>query len=191
MRQTRHGTRLALAAALLVTLAACGSSDGGDKIATADSPAASPSGSPSSGGSKGPGDALADMLKYAQCMRGNGVPEFPDPVQDGGGLDLSLPAGSDPAAVRAAEAKCRDLMPMGGEDTPVNPEIAKRNRELAKCMRANGVPNFPDPAPNGGLQLQNDPAKGLDPKDPVFDAATKKCGAFGPDGGGSTNEKKP
>jgi hypothetical protein len=48
-------------------------------------------------------------------------------------------------------------------------------------MRANGVPNFPDPAPGGGFVF---PAhSGLNPSTPVFRAAQAKCLKLMPGGG--------
>jgi hypothetical protein len=56
---------------------------------------------------------------------------------------------------------------------------------FAECMRANGVPNFPDPtetAPNGTarvLVLQGMVfalGSGIDPKSPAFRQAAPKCG---------------
>ena len=44
---------------------------------------------------------------------------------------------------------------------------------FAGCMRANGVPNFPDPQPGGG-QLFQIPA-GANPDAPAFTAARAKC----------------
>lgn len=175
------------AVALALALAGCGSSDDGDKVATAGSPTAKVSASGSPKASSDPDDALSEMLRYSQCMRENGVPSFPDPVTDGkGGMDLGLPPGVDKQSVEAAEKVCKQYLPNGGENKPVDPEIAKKNRELAKCMRENGVPNFPDPGPDGGLAIQNDPGSGLDPSNPVFDAASKKCNLM-PPGEGSTN----
>jgi len=54
----------------------------------------------------GPGKEIA--LKYAQCMRSNGVPDFPDPNADGnfgGGPDRSTPS------FKAAQTKCQSILP--------------------------------------------------------------------------------
>jgi hypothetical protein len=52
--------------------------------------------------------------------------------------------------------------------------IAGGNRQnalkLAACMRAKGVPNFPDPNSSGVIQGTN-----IDPGSPQFQAAQKKC----------------
>lgn len=45
----------------------------------------------------------------------------------------------------------------------------------SKCMRANGVENFPDPDAEGNLKLHAEPGNGMDPDDPTFQAADKAC----------------
>ncbi|WP_329088202.1 hypothetical protein [Streptosporangium sp. NBC_01469] len=48
----------------------------------------------------------------------------------------------------------------------------------AKCMRENGMPDFPDPQPGGGLALPS----GVDPNSPEFRKTEDKCRHFmGPD----------
>lgn len=49
---------------------------------------------------------------------------------------------------------------------------------FAKCMRANGVPNFPDPAPGSGGFSFN--ATGINPEAPAVQAAQAKCLKFMP-----------
>jgi hypothetical protein len=44
----------------------------------------------------------------------------------------------------------------------------------AKCMRAHGVPDFPDPSPGGNIQLHPGPG-GIDPSSPALNAAWVKC----------------
>lgn len=56
---------------------------------------------------------------------------------------------------------------------------------FSRCMRANGVPNFPDPSPGGGFSFN--PA-GLNLSSPAFRAAQEKCRQFqqgGPPGPGT------
>ncbi|MGH2972824.1 MAG: hypothetical protein ACRDNM_03930 [Gaiellaceae bacterium] len=51
----------------------------------------------------------------------------------------------------------------------------------SKCMRANGVPAFPDPSPGGGFEFQT--GAGIDPSSPAFKAAQAKCMKLLPGGG--------
>ena len=51
---------------------------------------------------------------------------------------------------------------------------------LANCMRAHGVPNFPDPsAGGGGVNLAG---TGINPQSPAFTAARRACAQLAPRG---------
>ena len=56
-------------------------------------------------------------------------------------------------------------------------------QELAysTCMRANGVPDFPDPRPGGGWNVQT--SSGIDLTSPLFEKAQAKCQKLLPGGG--------
>ncbi len=57
---------------------------------------------------------------------------------------------------------------------------------FARCMRANGVPNFPDPSPGGGFLFST---AGVNPSSPAFRAARATCQKLlpgGPPGPGSS-----
>jgi hypothetical protein len=60
-----------------------------------------------------------------------------------------------------------------------NPEVAAL--AYAKCMRANGEPDFPDPQAGGGFVFQK--GAGVDPSSPLFQAASAKCQRLMPMGG--------
>ena len=53
--------------------------------------------------------------------------------------------------------------------------------KFSQCMRANGVPNFPDPGAGGGIQIPIGSA--LKPQSPAFQAAQQKCRKLLPGGG--------
>jgi hypothetical protein len=92
-----------------------------------------------------------DALKYSECMRSSGVPNFPDP-NAGGGFVFQTGSGIDPSSptFQAAQATCSKLLPGGGPPAP-GTETHPSARALAqmvkaaRCMRAHGVPDFPDP----------------------------------------------
>ena len=48
------------------------------------------------------------------------------------------------------------------------------------CMRAHGVPSFPDPSPGGGFPLRT---SGINEQSPAFESAQKACAALEPGGG--------
>ena len=62
--------------------------------------------------------AIAIDLKLAKCMRGHGIPNFPDPTQNGSGVSITFPPGTgiDPNSpqVRAAQKACRAFEPRIG-----------------------------------------------------------------------------
>jgi hypothetical protein len=65
---------------------------------------------PTSGGGGPQAWSNEDKLKYAQCMRDNGVPNFPDPDANGG---FRLEMGTDPTTpqFKAAETACAKYQP--------------------------------------------------------------------------------
>ncbi|RKF29312.1 hypothetical protein D7I43_01770 [Micromonospora globbae] len=193
METMRIRTLLAVGG-LLVTLAVagCGEAEAGGGVATAGgTPTAEVSGAAASGADQD----RENFVRFSQCMRENGVPEYPDPkFNQNGGVNLSLPEGVSREKVAAAEQRCKRYMPNGGEPTKADPEVVEQLRAFSKCMRENGVPNFPDPT-DAGLQVSND-ALGMQPDDPRLTAAQEKCKRYRPnpkDGapaGGLTTENK-
>ncbi|MGD0810398.1 MAG: hypothetical protein ABSA91_11925 [Acidimicrobiales bacterium] len=53
----------------------------------------------------------------------------------------------------------------------------------ARCMRAHGVPDFPDPGSQGGFTLQGGQEGDLGPDSPVFQQANEDCQKFTPTSG--------
>jgi len=172
--------RTGLVAGLLLVLAVagCGTADGGDKVATAGGDSSTTSSAAPNADSE-----REQGLRYSQCMRDNGVPKFPDPeIGKDGGMSLDLPEGVDPQAVDAAQRKCKQYLPNGGEPGKADPQVVAKLREYSRCMRENGVPRFPDPT-DAGLQIENDKL-GIDPNSPVFKEAEQKCASLRPSGKG-------
>ena len=89
--------------------------------------------------------AGADPAKYSECMRSNGVTDFPDPDAQG---HIAYGGISVPKAVWVkAVGACEDLAPPEWSgDRQRTPEQQSAALEFAQCMRDNGVPAFPDPA---------------------------------------------
>jgi hypothetical protein len=89
-------------------------------------------------------------MKFAECMRENGVGDFPDPDASGGlTIDGVLNGSSlDPGAPpwKTAFATCKDLQPPGFTgDGKRSAEEQEASLEFARCIRDNGVKDFPDP----------------------------------------------
>jgi hypothetical protein len=125
----------------LATLAAIGAGCGGND---------------DSGGGNANAATQEKAVKFAQCMRENGVSQFPDPDASGNlTIDGVLNGSSidpDSSTWTAAVAACKTLQPPGftgdGERSAEEQEGALR---FAQCIRENGVEDFPDPSPGQPL----------------------------------------
>ena len=176
----RAGTAVAAVLILGFAAAACGSGTTGAGVASAGK---SNGGGNSSTGSNSPNPSSSfDALKYSQCMRKNGVPDFPDPDSQGDIQINASPGGDlDPGSPQwqAAQKKCAKLAP-GGNLTPEQQAAQQAQLlEYSECMRAHGISDFPDPS-NGGLSLRGGPGSDLNPNNPEFQAAQKACQSDAP-----------
>ena len=164
-----HVVRLLLAPAVgaaTLALAACGS--GGGPIASAQT-----------GSGPGPG-----AVAFAKCMRGHGVPQFPDP---GGpppaGSSVSILGAALPPTInikspafRSALSTCMKQFLAAHPRPPLSAAQKAAALKFAQCMRAHGVPHFPDPRfPAGGGIAIAGPV-GVDANAPAFQHAQQVCG---------------
>jgi hypothetical protein len=129
-------------------LAGCGGSSGDDADAS---------------GASASGDRA---VQFARCMRENGVPDFPDPVD---GRIVTDGVQLDRAAMQAAHAACQELAPEG--DGGANPRMQEQILAFSQCMRDNGVPDFPDPQGPGRLLVP----RTIDTESPQFEQARQAC----------------
>ena len=104
------------------------------------------SGSPSKPSSAG--TAYTQAVKFAQCMRANGVTNWPDPSTSGRPQSLNQIDPNSPAFERAYTA-CQKDAPSGRPGPPA-PTAAQLRYALAfaRCIRRHGFPQFPDPLAN-------------------------------------------
>jgi hypothetical protein len=173
-RASRQRGRLrwtvAIAAALAGVALLAAACDGGSTSTTA--PPAS------QGGSSSTDDAVA----YSQCMRTHGVPSFPDPDPDTpwkpfGGTTLAQ-AGVDTSTpqFQAASRACARLQPAV---TPAQQQqLLSLTLRFVACMRAHGVPNFPDPSTvNGEDSLSLTPSV---VNSPHYQSAEQACRSIAP-----------
>jgi CubicO group peptidase (beta-lactamase class C family) len=124
----------ALAAAVL--LSACSSSTGRGHAHT---PAARPVTTAGGASAAGGAGAASLPLEYAECMRANGVPKFPDPVD--GHIVLNPSSGISPssAAFEAAAGDCAKYGPPGGGASPggaAAPTASGSGTEAASATQA-------------------------------------------------------
>jgi hypothetical protein len=114
-------------------------------------------------------------------MRAHGAPNFPDPNAQG---KFQLPPGLsiNSPQFRSADQACKSVAPAGplSGQPPTAQQLAQTVR-FVNCMRKHGVPNFPDPTPQGTFQGGASP---IDPHSPQFRSALTTCRVLLPAGYG-------
>jgi hypothetical protein len=141
----------------------------------------------------------SQAVAYTACMHAHGLPNFPEPIvsEHGGGtsIKMAVPAslGQSPR-FKPAEEACRKLLPGGeqGNQAPLTPAQQGQYLRAAACIRAHGLPNFPDPTfSGGGVHIDH---QGLNESSPVFKAAVHDCESLipgGAHGSGHTEQAAP
>lgn len=168
--------RAAAAAALLVVIGGCGRPAEGPTVASA-------GGTPTAVASTDAVTAYVEGVRqFVACLRAKGV-EVSDPDAKGrytfSGDARALK--SDPGFL-AAQLACNDLnppLPEGIEDKPpLTAEQIEVRRHYARCMQDNGVPQFPDPGPDGYQPDSNDGESPWDPTTTSARRATATCASI-------------
>jgi hypothetical protein len=117
-------------------------------------------------------------VKFAECMRENGYPDFPDPKASGEFPTFGISVS--PAVWIKALRACKELQPPGSLSAHLSPMQLSAARKFAQCIREHGVKDFPDPV-NGEPLIDTtkipstDTPGGMD----ILNAATQKCREFG------------
>jgi hypothetical protein len=163
---------LAALATLAVIVTGCGNGSTGTGTSTATS------------GGNGAASVHEKAVKFAECMRNNGVSTFPDPGASGSfTIDQAVNGSSlDPnsAAFKQAMSACKNLEPPGFTGGKVTPSQRTARLKFAQCIRDTGVPDFPDPTPNGPLVDTNRIPSAATPAGmSALNAAMHKCRDFG------------
>jgi hypothetical protein len=144
-----------------------------------------------------PQGGYSGALKFSQCMRAHGVTNFPDPGA-GGGIQIGGPGSNlNPRSpsFQAAQRACGKYLPFKGGPPHMTEAQRVAAFKFAKCVRAHGYPDFPDPSdsvPRAGsgpvavLALRGMVfafSSAFDPRSPAFQQAAARCGlrlpAFG------------
>ena len=177
--------RRPLAALVLVSLIALIGAGCGSNTVTGSASSTSNTGSgASSGSASNSADTQATKrekaVKFAECVRAHGVPHFPDPDATGNfNFAVDVSAATFTAAVNA----CKALQPPGTLSGHRSTKQQSAALRFAACVRANGVPDFPDPV-NGQPLIDTDhiPSSNSPSGMSILNAATHKCGSIlGPD----------
>ncbi|GAA3214773.1 hypothetical protein ACFO1B_12420 [Dactylosporangium siamense] len=89
----------------------------------------------------------AKLLEAVRCMRDNGFPDYPDPVEAEGTWVIPPPAGDLPAP-----PACEELFRGAKGPPPRRERTAEEVAQLRKwgaCIQTHGIPELPDADSNG------------------------------------------
>jgi hypothetical protein len=156
-----HGARPGLLACVLAGAALLAAACGGSTSSTGSSP-------------------YAKALAYSQCMRANGVPNYPDPDSQGlipfDARDLGV--GTDSPQFLHARKTCAKLAPNISISAQQERQVLAQAIKYAACLRAHGLPDYPDPSTAGGGVEVDLPASIRD--SPDFSSAQQACRSLSP-----------
>jgi hypothetical protein len=182
-RNLRPLLAVALAGLIALISAGCGS-NASSATGTGSSTATSAPAGTTSGTSAGTttGSATTKLtaqekaVKFAECMRANGVPHFPDPDSKGAqnfGVDVTRDVW-----LKAVDA-CKALKPPGALSSKRTPKEQAASLRFAQCVRDHGVKDFPDPV-NGEplIDTYKIPSSNRPGGMTILNAATHACGSI-------------
>ena len=155
-------------------------------------PAAAFGGSPSSTIAGGSTNARASTLSqsnvqkalaYSRCMRAHGVLKFPDPNSSGAIPKVGpQQLGVSSTVFQAAQKACQHLLPNSGQSSQAWDQMALNALwNFARCVRAHGVPNWPDPLAESDPGQPGTPGfprnlpPGINTNSPVVKSAMNTC----------------
>jgi hypothetical protein len=159
-----------------------GTSGGGDTNTTAAADTtgtASSSGTARSAGNGANTNATdrAKAVKFSECVRENGVSDFPDPKPSGEFPDFGVSVSHE--VWRRALRACKELRQPGSLSRVRNPEQQATALKFARCMREHGVTDFPDPVNGEPLVARRRIPSAATPGGmSVLNAAMDKCRDF-------------
>jgi hypothetical protein len=183
-RKLRPLVALGLAGLIGLISAGCGSNASSESGTASSTGTASSSGSGGSTGTASSASSGADKkltkqekaVKFAECMRANGVPHFPDPDPNGDsnfGVDVTREVW-----LKAIDA-CKALKPPGALSSKRTPKQQSATLRFAQCVRDHGVKDFPDPV-NGEpvINTYKIPSSNKPGGMTILNAATQACGGI-------------
>lgn len=117
--------------------------------------------------------STAALTEFAACVRKQGLTNFPDPPWGNGELDKL--GFTKQVLEKYEDAACRKYFVGAGGviATPAeNQQHVEQMLDIAKCMRAHGIVDFPDPTSEGDFKMPVSV-----PGEPGYSAASEVCGA--------------
>ena len=176
----RGSAVIAALAALVFVAAGCGG---------AKAPSVASLGTTTPAGQQQTTSVRPSSARLATCLTAHGIAAA---VGSGAGgstgsqitiAGVTVTGNADPGSpqFQAAVQACRKFLPGGGPPqlTPAQQAAAsKAMLRFAECMRAHGVPNFPDPSGDGRFPLGS--LRAIGPSSPLVSSAFKTCASLEP-----------
>ncbi len=169
-------------AGLALLAAACGGGPAGNHVAQLASTTtrpAPPSGAANAGGAANSRSPSSLPLAFSDCMRANGVTNFPDPSSSGIWPKSEVELAASNPRFQSATKACGHLLPDGGPGVPPSPAVVEQIQsdmtKFARCMRSRGVPSWPDPTLDQGRAVFDPEAAGIDTGSPRVSTAMHAC----------------
>lgn len=133
--------------------------------------------------SSSPGAGYQQALVFAQCMRDNGIANYPDPQQEGSRIQLNSGLNMNTPVAEKATRACRASLPQGAGTGPDGGRIDPVGLAAwVECLRRDGAPAFPDPDVSGTHMTVDLGTVGSDPRSPEFQKAVRACQSRYPGG---------
>jgi hypothetical protein len=172
---------LVAVAAFSMIAAGCGGGPSKAGVASIGTTTTEGAGAAAASGSS-PGGELGE---YSSCMRSHGVTSFPDPAAFGSSAGIRAAKGRmaqiaasevSSATFQKAQRDCAKYYGPPTQPAHVSRQEIQKLLAVSRCMRAHGIPDFPDPNPiTGHLGT----AAGIDETSPQVLAALRACSALG------------
>jgi hypothetical protein len=130
----------------------------------------------------------AKLHAAAQCIREHGAPNYQDPLLTSDGYvytdEVALREVEESQAA-AIDAACHDLIRAANfnirDQGPPTPKVIAAGVKSAQCLRANGLPDYPDPtadsrfSPGKGFGLDPESLPTAGKQDPGVRRALQAC----------------
>jgi hypothetical protein len=159
----------------------------GDRSATTSTRGSNGNGGDTSATTAPEGTAAQLLGEWASCMRSNDDPNQAEPTIDANGaIHVTKPSGylgtifgasgnsSSGAGVTCQAYLTEASTTLNGGEPLQSPNLATVDK-FASCMRANGVPSFPDPSGDQGPASAGAGGSGPNPNSPVVQKASRLC----------------
>jgi hypothetical protein len=168
MNRLRGADRATVLLVSVLFLAGCGAADDAPPVASVGGPAGTGTASPAA-------DRDRLVQQYGDCMRRNGVILLEVRTEEG--LPQIDKRRTPAERVGIALERCRAYLPTADAPPALSPADLEARRRHSECVRAKGVPDYPDPDPRTGEPAMSDELSRRVKDDPELQPALEACRA--------------